>query len=249
MLPEAGAMTTVLAATRDPCDAFAYIARARNGGRLSDDQIALADLYANHADFGELGWTFDHVFDTSVTVSEALARVARAVVAERVTQGGKLHLVRDLPSTAPIAMFSPRNINAGTFSAHFLPNLRRYAMTGLAIVLALAVIGLLWFRGQYEGEKAARITDRAAEQAKVLEIQLRAAALSDELIIRQAIAIGNSSNKAGSYVSQIRSAPDADRRRVASRGVRDLVQGGGGGPPAVGGAPAAVPGPGAGARP
>ena len=47
-------------------------------------------------------------------------------------------------------------------------------MTGLAIVLALAVIGLLWFRGQYEGEKAARITDRAAEQAKVLEIQLRA---------------------------------------------------------------------------
>ena len=78
MLPEAGAMTTVLAATRDPCDAFAYIARARNGGRLGDDQIALADLYANHADFGELGWTFDHVFDTSVTVSEALARVVRA---------------------------------------------------------------------------------------------------------------------------------------------------------------------------
>ena len=176
-------MTTVLAATRDPCDAFAYIARARNGGRLGDDQIALADLYANHADFGELGWTFDHVFDTSVTVSEALARVARAVVAERVTQGGKLHLVRDLPSTAPIAMFSPRNINAGTFSAHFLPNLRRYA-TGRFLC-----------------------------------------------------------------VCRFRSAPDADRRRVASRGVRDLVQGGSGGPPAVGGAPAAVSGPGAGARP
>lgn len=29
--------------------------------------------------------------------------------------------------------------------ASFLPNLRRYAMIGLAIALALAVIGLLWF--------------------------------------------------------------------------------------------------------
>ena len=133
--------------------------------------------------------------------------------------------------------------------AGFLPNLRRYAMIGLAIVLALAVVGLLWFRGQYEGEKVARIADRAAEQAKVLEIQQRAAALSDELIIQQAIAMGNSSNKAGSYVSQIRASPDADRRRVGSRGVRDLIQGGGSGTPTIGGAPAAVPGPGAGARP
>jgi hypothetical protein len=54
------------------------------------------------------------------TLNEALARVARAVVAERVTQGGKLHLVRELSSTAPIAMFSPRNINSGSFSAHYL---------------------------------------------------------------------------------------------------------------------------------
>jgi hypothetical protein len=124
--------------------------------------------------------------------------------------------------------------------AGLLPNLRRYAMIGLGIVLALAVIGLLWFRGQYEGEKAARIADRSTEQAKVLEVQQRAAAQNDEPVIRQAIAIGNSSKKAGSYVSQIRAAPDADRRRVGSRGLRYIISGGGGGPPAVGGAPAAV---------
>ena len=133
--------------------------------------------------------------------------------------------------------------------AALLPSVRRYALIAVGVVLALSVLGLLWYRGEYQSEKAGRIADRAAEHAKVLEAQLKAQALSDELVIQQAIVIGNSRKKAGSYVSQIRAAPDADRRRVGSRGVRDLIQGGGGGPPAVGGAPAAVPGPGAGARP
>jgi len=48
------------------------------------------------------------------------------------------------------------------------------------------VLGLLWYRGEYQSEKASRIADRTAEQAKVLEAQQKAQALSDELVIQQA---------------------------------------------------------------
>ena len=119
---EAGTMGTDLVATRDPCDAFAYIARSSNGARLSDDQIDLAGLYANRADFAAMSpsaWTFDFVYDQTITQSEALARPCRAVVAERVTQGGKLRLVRDVPVAAPVAMFSPRNILPGTLDLQY----------------------------------------------------------------------------------------------------------------------------------
>ena len=119
---DAEAMGTDLLATRDPCDAFAYIARSSNGARLSDDQIDLAGLYANRADFSGMSpsaWTFDFVYDQTITQSEALARPARAVVAERVTQGGKLRLVRDVAVAAPVAMFSPRNIMPGTLDLQY----------------------------------------------------------------------------------------------------------------------------------
>ena len=73
----------------------------------------------------------------------------------------------------------------------------------------------------------------------VLAAQREAERLSNELVIQQAIAMSVTSKKAGSYVGQIQSAPDAERMRIGSRGVRDLVAGSGR-PPAVGGAPAAL---------
>ncbi len=117
---DAGAMTTVRTATRNPCDAFAYIARTNNGGRLRDDQIALAELYANASDFDDNDWTFDFVYDQAVTVGDALGRVTRSVVAERVTQGGKLHLIRDVEVVAPVAMFGPRNISPGSLNIQYI---------------------------------------------------------------------------------------------------------------------------------
>ncbi len=127
----------------------------------------------------------------------------------------------------------------------FLPGLQKYALIGLAVVAALAIGWGLLERGNYQAEKAGRIADAAAAQAEVLKQQQAAAKLSDELVIQQAIAMGNTGKKAGSYVDQIRKAPDADRMRVGSRGVHDLIAGGGGGPAAVGGAAPAVPGSGA----
>lgn len=113
-------MTTLKHTTRSPCDAFAYIARSRNGGRLADADIALAELYAHKADFEDKDWTFDFVFDSGVSVSEALGRVARSVIADCVTQGYQVHLIRDLPTVAPVAMYSQRNMLPGTFSAQYV---------------------------------------------------------------------------------------------------------------------------------
>ncbi len=117
---EAGEMTTVRSATRNPCDAFAYIARTTNGGRLRDDQVALSDLYDQFADFDDNDWTFDFVYDQTIEVGEALARVSRSVVAERVTQGGQLHLVRDIPVAAPVAMFGPRNTMPNSLNLQYV---------------------------------------------------------------------------------------------------------------------------------
>jgi hypothetical protein len=121
--------------------------------------------------------------------------------------------------------------------------LRSYGLIGMAVALALSLGGLLWYRGSYQAEVAGRAADRAAAEAEVLKAQRAAQALSDELIIQQAIALGSTAKKASTLVEQIHSAPDADRMRIGSRGVHDLILGGGGGPPAVVGAPPAVHGP------
>lgn len=106
-------------ATTNPCDAFAHIARSSNGARLTDDQIDLEGLYALYDSFDEQGWQFNFVFDQAVTLNEALSRVGRAVVAQQVTQGGKLRLVRDVAVTAPVAMFGPRNVAPGSLDIQY----------------------------------------------------------------------------------------------------------------------------------
>jgi hypothetical protein len=89
---------------------------------------------------------------------------------------------------------------------------------------------LVWIRNQWH---EFRYSNRTIEQAKAMAIN---------------------DNKAVTYVDRIKyvQAPDTacpadERMRLGSRGVSDLIRGSGS--PAVGGAPVAVPGPGAGARP
>jgi len=116
----AGRMGTVLAATRNPCDAFAHIARTANGGRLADDRIALAELYAHRDQFAADNWTFDFVFDQPQTTFEALSKVGRAVIGQVVPQAGRVHLVRDVPHDGvPVQMFSMQNIRKGSFKCEW----------------------------------------------------------------------------------------------------------------------------------
>lgn len=108
-----------MVASRNPCYAFAYIARARNGARLDDGAIDLDGIFGNFNEFEDAGWTFDFTFDSTIDCSEALRRVAASVVAERVVQGGKLSLVRDVQAAAPTMMFTPRNIMPGSLRIEY----------------------------------------------------------------------------------------------------------------------------------
>ncbi len=114
------AMSEEEAPTRSLCDAFVDIAHNEvYGAGQPYSRIDLGGIYSSKQEFADLGWSFDFVFDQTVTCWEALARVARAAIAERVVQGGKLRLVRDVPVVAPAMMFTPRNIRPGSFSKQY----------------------------------------------------------------------------------------------------------------------------------
>jgi hypothetical protein len=97
-------------ATRSIAWAFADVCRASYGAKLADSRIDLAALVALDAVWDSRGDRFDAVFDSSLTVWEALSRIARCGRAVPILQGGMIRVVRDQPQTLPVAMFGPRNI-------------------------------------------------------------------------------------------------------------------------------------------
>lgn len=115
----AGGMTTGLVETRSIPDVLADMLLADYGGRGTAATVDLPGIYAHKAALDALGWTYDAVHDTSSTVWEATGRVARAAIGERVWQGGKVRLVRDVAPTAPVMMFSPRNMRPQSLSIDY----------------------------------------------------------------------------------------------------------------------------------
>lgn len=91
----------------------------------------------------------------------------------------------------------------------------------IGVVTVLAILGGAYLKGRSDGE--AKI--EAAVAAANAKADKRAEALSTDLLIEQAKAMGATAKKAGSYVAQIKAAPDGDRDRLTNRGVRDLVHG------------------------
>lgn len=120
--------------------------------------------------------------------------------------------------------------------------------SGLGILLLLVSLGLGVQTVRLAWERTAFANYKAEETKAILEAQRKAAALSDELIIAQASAMAVTEKKVISYVDRIHlvqgpdtACPADERMRLGSRGVSDLIRGGG--PPAVGKPPAALPGP------
>ncbi len=66
------------------------------------------------------GDEFNGIFDSSMTVWEALNRIARCGRAVPVLQGGIVRIFRDAAQTLPIAMFGPRNIVKGSFKIQYI---------------------------------------------------------------------------------------------------------------------------------
>ncbi len=106
--------------TRSIAWAFADACRASYGAGLTEARMDLQALSALDQTWSERGDTFDGVFDSTMTVWEALIRIARCGRAVPVLQGGVVRLFRDAQQTLPVAMFSPRNIVKGSFKIQYI---------------------------------------------------------------------------------------------------------------------------------
>jgi len=106
--------------TRSIAWAFADACKAEYGAKLADSRIDLKTLATLDAVWQARGDSFDAVFDTSMTVWEALTRIARCGRAVPIQQGGIVRIIRDAPQTMPVAMFGPRNIVKGSFKIKYV---------------------------------------------------------------------------------------------------------------------------------
>jgi predicted phage tail protein len=106
--------------TRSPAWALADILRASYGAVLADTRIDLAQLVTLAAEWSGRGDTLDCVFDGRITVWEALGKVARAGRARPYMQGGRVHFARDRLETGVVAMFTPANMLANSFSIQYI---------------------------------------------------------------------------------------------------------------------------------
>ena len=140
--------------------AFADACQAAYGAKLADARIDLDALHALDQVWTGRGDEFNGIFDSSMTVWEALIRIARCGRAVPVLQGGVVRMFRDAPQTLPIAMFGPRNIVKGSFKI-------QYIMPGEETADAVTV-AFFNARTWKPDEVTAQLADSAAEKpAKV----------------------------------------------------------------------------------
>jgi hypothetical protein len=148
--------------TRSIAWAFVDAARADYGAELADARIDLAGLLALDAIWNSRGDHFDGVFDTSMTVWEALTRIARCGRAVPIQQGGIVRIVRDGPQSLPVALFGPRNIAKGSFRI-------RYVMPGEETADAVTV-EYFSSRTWRPDEVTAKLPDSAEEKPARLQL-------------------------------------------------------------------------------
>ena len=107
-------------ATQSIAWALADILKSSYGAGLTDKSIDLETLEQLDKTWTTRGDTFNAVFDSKLTVYEALARVCKVGRAIPFIQGGIVRFVRDEPKTVPIAMFGPRNIVKNSLSIQYI---------------------------------------------------------------------------------------------------------------------------------
>ena len=107
-------------ATRAIAWAFADVLRAHYGAKLSNERIDLVALAQLDSVWSDRGDNFDAIFDQSVTVWEALTRIARCGRSVPFLQGGIVRIVRDEPRSLPVALFSARNIVKNSLKIQYI---------------------------------------------------------------------------------------------------------------------------------
>lgn len=111
---------SALTPTRSIAWALADILKASYGANLADKSIDLEVLHHLDQIWNSRGDTFNAVFDSKLTVYEALSRVAKVGRAISFIQGGIVRFVRDEPKTIPVALFGPRNIMKNSLSIQYI---------------------------------------------------------------------------------------------------------------------------------
>jgi len=115
--------STWSSATSSKSIAWAIADAARNtdyGAGLDDSRIDLAALLALDAVWTARGDTFNARFDSAQSWWDAVQKIAGAGRAQCFMQGGILRTVRDSAQTVPVALFSMRNIKAGSFGIDYV---------------------------------------------------------------------------------------------------------------------------------
>ena len=102
-------------ATRNPIWAFTNILKASYGGAMDDVNIDLDFLATEAALAATRGETFDWVFDSRVTLWEALKAPSGAMRAVPMLNGAIVTIIRDQLRTVPSQMFSPDTMVSGSF--------------------------------------------------------------------------------------------------------------------------------------
>lgn len=100
--------------------ALVDILKADYGARLSDKSIDLNALYQLNQTWTTRGDTFNAVFDSKLTVFEALSRTCKVGRAVPFIQGGIVRFVRDEPKSIPVALFGPRNIVKNSLTIQYI---------------------------------------------------------------------------------------------------------------------------------
>ena len=138
-------------------------------------------------------------------------------------------------------------LRAGKNLVSGLPSLSGLLGVALAVSLALGAGGTLWYRGQYEGEKAARAQDLAAALSAEASAKAADAQKTRALETQYGQQIAKLKEQANARTFAIAEAPDSDAcassaaMRALFGGLRDRATPGAGAAGSAGRARAAVP--------
>ena len=107
-------------ATRSPAWAIADVFRNTTYGRgWPDKRINLDGLLAHAQTWAQRGDTYDGVFDTKVTVWDAVTQIARVGRAMPMYFAGVVEVIRDAPRSVPTIMITPDNMVQGSLKIDY----------------------------------------------------------------------------------------------------------------------------------
>jgi hypothetical protein len=106
--------------TRNPAWAFADIITASYGMNLPLNRIDADQLFQLSVTCQNRNDTFDAIYDGQQPAWEGLTQAARVCRSMPYIQGGNVYITRDEPQSAPVALFSMRNIAKNSLNISYL---------------------------------------------------------------------------------------------------------------------------------